>query len=154
MNDLESNHKKGTKQTYDTTLSNFDNVWHEPTDVTSLEANRSEVCVGNLNQLILHLTTSDTYGTNRSLCILLIYLIDSKFSKTFITTYKSFTSSWVFLEKLKEVYDTPAAMPKEKRLPIQIRVGIVVKHWIETQIDDFDDELIASSVFVLSAVVD
>jgi hypothetical protein len=46
------------------------------------------------------------------------------------------------LEKLKQRYAVPDTVASNRALPIQLRVSIVLKHWVETQLDDFDEDLI------------
>jgi len=81
-----------------------------------------------LNQLILKLVDSTSY--------------DSKFMKTFIITYQSIISPWVFFRKLRELFNTSPKIPKEKGIHIQFRVIVILKHWVENQLDDLDDDLI------------
>jgi hypothetical protein len=61
--------------------------------------------------------------------------------KTFITTYRSFTSPEELLNKLIQRYHVPEEHA-DKRLPIQLRICNVLKHWIETQYGDFSEDLI------------
>lgn len=68
--------------------------------------------------------------------------LDNKFLKTFIITYQSFTTPWLLFEKLKQRYQVPGVVPEKVRNLIQLRVTIVLKHWAETQIDDFDDTIL------------
>eukprot|EP01114_Cavostelium_apophysatum_P015112 TRINITY_DN4053_c0_g1_i1.p1 TRINITY_DN4053_c0_g1~~TRINITY_DN4053_c0_g1_i1.p1 ORF type:complete len:816 (+),score=199.17 TRINITY_DN4053_c0_g1_i1:322-2448(+) len=104
------------------------NVWEEKCDIAVMDANAAEIKVGNLNQLILKLTSPVSY--------------DSKFMKVFITTYQSFTSPWVLFQKLLEVYHAPSNTPKDTLTHIQFRVMVVLKYWVENQLDDFDDDLV------------
>jgi len=82
---------------------------------------------GNLNSLVLQLTSVESF--------------DSSFQKSFITTYRSFTTPEKLWSKLLERYRIPDSYKKDKT-QIQLRVAIILKYWIETQIRDFDDMLI------------
>jgi hypothetical protein len=80
--------------------------------------------------------------------------------KTFITTYRSFANPWQLFDKLVQRYNTPKEVPKEKALPIKLRVSgiesyicssavsshvwlfaVVIKYWVENHFDDFEDQL-------------
>ena len=69
------------------------------------------------------------------------FLKDNKFLKTFITTYQSFTEPWTLFEKLKQRYNVPENSENNPAL-IQLRVSIVLKYWVENQLDDFDEDLV------------
>lgn len=56
-------------------------------------------------------------------------------------TYQSFTDPYTFFEKLKQRYNVPSELEK-RAIPIQLRLSIVLKHWVETQLDDFDEDLV------------
>lgn len=82
--------------------------------------------------------------------------------KTFLTTYQSFTTPAKLLEKLIQRYPFflnfkflknifsfilkmftfNSPLNKDKMKQIQLRVSIVLKHWVESQFKDFDDALI------------
>lgn len=105
------------------------NLWDEPLDILEVTGNsKDDIKLGSFNQLVTKLTSDTSY--------------DNKFLKTFITTYQSFTEPWTLLEKLKQRYQVPDTIEKGKCLAIQLRVSIVLKHWVENQLDDFDEDLI------------
>jgi len=83
-----------------------------------------------LNQLLLLLTSETNY--------------DSKFMKTFITTYQSFASPGLLFTKLIERFNVPDWYSKDRQkiLTIQQRVIVVLKYWIENQSSDFDQDVI------------
>lgn len=85
---------------------------------------------GTLNKLIQVLTSAQNF--------------DNTFLKTFITTYRSFTTPWVLLSKLIERFNVPKDKePDEKNvMAIQLRVAVVIKHWVVTQFYDFDEDLV------------
>jgi len=73
--------------------------------------------------------------------------------KTFITTYQSFTTPETFLNKIIQRYQVPVSVmessnldPQEwrnqKLLPIQLRAYNVLKMWVDTRLNDFDESLI------------
>eukprot|EP01094_Clydonella_sp_ATCC50884_P020725 TRINITY_DN4364_c0_g1_i1.p1 TRINITY_DN4364_c0_g1~~TRINITY_DN4364_c0_g1_i1.p1 ORF type:complete len:880 (-),score=376.47 TRINITY_DN4364_c0_g1_i1:260-2899(-) len=85
---------------------------------------------GTLNLLVIALTSDKNYDTN--------------FISTFITTYRSFTTPSELFAKLLERFEVPEqklANPS-RSTAIQWRVAVVIKHWVETQFYDFDDDLI------------
>ena len=63
------------------------------------------------------------------------------FMKTFITTYRSFTSPEVLLRKLISRFRVPDDHERE-RIPIQLRTCNILRQWIDTQYNDFNDDLI------------
>jgi len=82
-----------------------------------------------LNQIILKLTNDET--------------VDAEFLSMFFSTYLSFTSPLVVLQKLLQRYHVPSGkVPEERATTIRLRVGIVIKYWIENQFDDFDKQTI------------
>jgi len=70
--------------------------------------------------------------------------VDNNFISTFITTYRSFTSPRKLFSKLLERFEAPevALADRSRATAIQWRVAVVIKHWVETQFYDFDDDLI------------
>ncbi|KYQ92724.1 Ras guanine nucleotide exchange factor [Tieghemostelium lacteum] len=92
---------------------------------------------GTLNQLIIKLTNE----SNSEL----------KFTKTFITTYRSFTTGEIFLMKLIQRYFIPNLKPhlipalqfKTKfQNPIQLRVLNVLRLWVDNYIGDFTPKMV------------
>eukprot|EP01133_Synstelium_polycarpum_P017183 gene17183-20472_t len=83
-----------------------------------------------LNQLVLILTSESNY--------------DSKFLKTFITTYQSFAPPRLLFTKLLERYTVPEwyTTNKPKISTIQQRVIVILKYWIVNQSSDFDQDLV------------
>jgi len=110
---------------FDSTQSN---LWSETVNIEDLEQNKEEIRLGNLNQLIRKLTSDTNY--------------DNKFLRTFTTTYQSFTTPWIFFEKLKQCYNVPEHFSKDKANQLRLKVVIVLKYWVENQLDDFDDDLV------------
>jgi len=113
---------------FEATSDEGENIWQDPT-ADELESD-DDVKLGSLNQLVVKLTSPIRY--------------DSKFLNTFIATYRSFTNPWTLLEKLKQRFNVPNTTnrSKENIVAIQLRVAIVLKYWVENQVDDFDDELV------------
>ena len=64
--------------------------------------------------------------------------------KTFITTYRSFASPSRLLEKLIQRYNAPTTISQQEKENLRLRVGVVIKYWVENQFIDFDDNLVAS----------
>ena len=48
-------------------------------------------------------------------------------SKCFVTTYQSFTTSYVLLQKVLQRYDVPADVPADAAARVRLRVGVFVK---------------------------
>jgi hypothetical protein len=71
-------------------------------------------------------------------------LIDSEFQKTFITTYQSFTTPYVCLQKLIQRYNTPPKFPKDRATKVKLKITVVLKYWIENQFEDFDSRTVSA----------
>jgi len=100
------------------------NLWLEQ---SQLLRNTDEILGGTLNQIILYLTGESA---------------DQLFIKTFLLTYQSFTDPYNLLEKLEQCYaGPPTGPPPPNFIKIKMRVGVVLKCWIEMQFDDFDPAL-------------
>jgi hypothetical protein len=98
----------------------------------------------SLNQLIETLTSEEYLGKLFPISWIDSCFVDSKFMKTFITTYQSFMTPVQLLDKLMQRFNVPSdKIPKEKVSQIQLRVGIVLKYWLENQGQDFTAGLIA-----------
>ncbi|KAH3732796.1 Ras guanine nucleotide exchange factor [Pelomyxa schiedti] len=69
-------------------------------------------------------------------------IIEPSFLMTFATTFCSFTTPLKLFDKLLERYNVPPEKPDLKKI-VQMRVIIFIKHWVESQFDEFDDELLA-----------
>ncbi len=65
------------------------------------------------------------------------------YMQAFIATMHSFSNSSTVLSRLLERFDCPATIPAAERDAIQVRVPLVLKYWIETQPDDFDDTMLS-----------
>ena len=61
--------------------------------------------------------------------------------KSFITTYRSFTTPDILLQKIIQRYHVPDEFG-QKRLVIQLRCANFLKQWVETSFADFDDAFI------------
>ena len=88
--------------------------------------------IGSLNLLVQKLTEIDSG-------------VDRNFLKTFITTYRSFTTPHQLFAKLLERYHIPDDLKYEdssRANKTQLRVAVVIKYWLDTQFYDFDDNLI------------
>ncbi|EGG20928.1 Ras guanine nucleotide exchange factor [Cavenderia fasciculata] len=112
--------------------ADFINVWDEQKQLKDQIPNISTTTglKATLNQLVILLTSDSNY--------------DSKFLKTFITTYQSFASPNLLFTKLVERYTVPEwyTTNKQKITTIQQRVIVVLKYWIVNQSSDFDQELV------------
>lgn len=115
-------------------------VWKEPPDSSAniMLDTDGKLKAGNLNKLIERLTMASEQ--------------DITFQKTFVTTYRSFTTPEAFFRKLRQRFNMdiphlpPSVSPSEYRklfiLPVQLRVINVMRQWIDTSIFDMDDALI------------
>ena len=116
-------------------------IYDEVTNETNiLFTDTGEIKAATLNQLILKLTTDDSKDSSLHL----------KFLKTFLLTYRSFTTPEILLEKLMQRYAVPIPegvnMPdflKNVQQPIRLRVCNVIKQWVERYFFDFNDSLIS-----------
>lgn len=114
-------------------------IWAETSeaDEVSLEA----ITSATLNRLVELLTapqTTDAADRTRTLPAACFDCVcanrgrhaDLRFTKTFLMTYRSFTTSERVLAKLAQRYNVPPAFAA-KRTPIQLRVVNVLSSWIE-----------------------
>ncbi|EGC31783.1 hypothetical protein DICPUDRAFT_99093 [Dictyostelium purpureum] len=137
-----------TKKTVDTSIwieeeKEFINV-HYINNTNSEDKNYKTIKHASLNQLILKLT-SETHT-------------ELKFAKTFITTYRSFTTAEIFLSKLIQRYFTPNLRNitphifiQKIQTPIQLRVLNVLRLWIEQYPADFHKEILKTLTSFLNA---
>lgn len=101
-------------------------IWDEPTsDEGRVVCTENGLKSATLNKLIIHTTAS----------------LDMNRMKTFITTYRSFTTPEVLLDKLIQRYHVPESSGEEP-LPIQLRCCNALKHLIETQYEDFSEQFL------------
>ncbi|EFA76205.1 Ras guanine nucleotide exchange factor [Heterostelium album PN500] len=84
---------------------------------------------GTLNKLIESLTSEKPYDI-------------SKFTKTFLLTYLSFTSARKLLEKLIQRYTVPDDKDQSFKIKVQVRVASFMKTWVERNYADFDPALL------------
>ena len=74
--------------------------------------------------------------------------------KTFVTTYRSFTSPSILLSKIIQLYNVPAnKFPEEKKIQIQLRCANLLKQWVDSSYSDFSEndlEELSSFINVLS----
>jgi son of sevenless-like protein len=105
------------------------NIWDETLKNGQVrELNPEEVRKrGTLNELV-EILCSDTR-------------IDNTLMRTFLTTYRAFTTPTELFEKLVQRWHCPPVVPSDRARAIQLRVGITLKYWIEHQSRDFDAEL-------------
>ena len=120
------------------------NIWDEGPDTvdnisySSGADSSKELLAGTLNKLVEKLTLSDENNDSSELM---------DFVKTFILTYKSFTTPLEFLRKLIERYHVPrqrAVFPnfedfERQRVKVQLRVSNVLNQWTKKYAFDFTD---------------
>ncbi|KAF2074459.1 hypothetical protein CYY_004241 [Polysphondylium violaceum] len=106
------------------------NIWEEPSDSDEniiyggTGQQTQSIEAGTLNKLIIHLTSKNTH--------------DLMFMKTLLMTYSSYTTAATLLKKLFERFQVPEGIIDEKeKLSIQLRVGNVIKYWVEHHYEDF-----------------
>lgn len=116
-----------------------DHIWNENTQLVFVrENNRFVVRAGNLNQLVVHLTSPLDNAADA--------LSGSDFYKTFMMTLQTFTEPEIFVKKMVERYDVPPCpdginyvnYESDVRNPVQMRVCNVFKKWI---INRYDQDL-------------
>jgi len=66
----------------------------------------------------------------------------SKALKTFVISSPSFSTPSVMLHKFIDRFNVPDTYREQDKNIIRIRVGVLLKYWIESQFDEFDDHLI------------
>eukprot|EP01119_Soliformovum_irregulare_P016088 TRINITY_DN4627_c0_g1_i1.p1 TRINITY_DN4627_c0_g1~~TRINITY_DN4627_c0_g1_i1.p1 ORF type:complete len:1122 (-),score=370.58 TRINITY_DN4627_c0_g1_i1:3-3107(-) len=112
--------------------------WDEPDDENYIVKEVSEngsvrIRAATLDKLIVQLTCTQ---------------LDMKFQRTFLLTYRSFTTPEIFLTKLEQRFNMKVPkLPNKVSTaeyftstiqPIQLRVIGVLKSWIESSFEDFD----------------
>ena len=115
----------------DDLVPDIDYIWDEPEESDGrviFTENGEGIKCATLNKLIANLTNSSA--------------TDMNFTKTFITTFRSFTTPEILLRKLIQRYRVPENH-SESDLPIKLRVCNALKHWVDSQFQDFNDDLLA-----------
>ncbi|KAJ6230896.1 ras guanine nucleotide exchange factor i-related [Anaeramoeba flamelloides] len=114
------------------------NIWDEgPDSENNIIIENELIKAGTLNKLIEKLTPPDRQKGYPD------------YMKTFLMCYQSFTTPQQVLSKLIERYHMPKRSDqtytefKKHRKFIQMRVGNVLKKWIEDHFSDFNDRLIS-----------
>jgi len=113
----------------DNYVPDVDPIWEEPVSDEGrliFSSDGNSIRRGTLNKLITRLT--DDLNVN--------------FMKTFITTYRSFTTPHLLLKKIIQRYHVPTKLNEDKTV-IQLRCSNLLKHWVETSYADFDEEFFA-----------
>merc|ERR1712137_1508019 len=102
-------------------------IWEEPAsgEGRALYTDKGDLRCSTLNKLIIHITAN----------------LDMNRMKTFITTYRSFTTPETLLTKVIQRYHVPKNAGVDA-LPIQLRCCNSLKYLIETQYEDFGDSFI------------
>lgn len=98
----------------------------------------SKIKTGTLNQLVSYLTSDQK--------------IDNAFLRTFVCTYRSFSTPVQLLEKLQERFTVPPHLQIGREEAIQLRVCVTLKYWVQNQFPDFDDALIVRLFAFLNQV--
>lgn len=68
--------------------------------------------------------------------------IDPVFYQTFITTYLSFCSSSLLVNKLIERYNVPESLDSQQILIIRSKISSFLKDWLETNPEDLTVKLL------------
>ncbi|GAM22409.1 hypothetical protein SAMD00019534_055840 [Acytostelium subglobosum LB1] len=84
---------------------------------------------GTLNKLIESLTSEKPYD-------------NSKYTRTFLMTYLSFTTTHKLFDKLVQRYTVPEEKDHSFRVKVQVRVASFLKSWVERNFGDLDNKLI------------
>eukprot|EP00011_Vannellida_sp_DIVA3-517-6-12_P012909 CAMPEP_0114606058 /NCGR_PEP_ID=MMETSP0168-20121206/1369_1 /TAXON_ID=95228 ORGANISM="Vannella sp., Strain DIVA3 517/6/12" /NCGR_SAMPLE_ID=MMETSP0168 /ASSEMBLY_ACC=CAM_ASM_000044 /LENGTH=1173 /DNA_ID=CAMNT_0001816917 /DNA_START=278 /DNA_END=3796 /DNA_ORIENTATION=- len=113
------------------------NIWTEAD--SPAKSKGSKVKLGTLNQLVSYLTSDEK--------------IDNAFLRTFVCTYRSFSTPVQLLEKLQERFAVPDTLAAREKA-IQLRVCVTLKYWVQNQFPDFDDSLIIRLFTFLNHVED
>eukprot|EP01119_Soliformovum_irregulare_P008636 TRINITY_DN2173_c0_g2_i1.p1 TRINITY_DN2173_c0_g2~~TRINITY_DN2173_c0_g2_i1.p1 ORF type:complete len:1338 (+),score=458.05 TRINITY_DN2173_c0_g2_i1:150-4016(+) len=102
-------------------------VWQED-KMKPIFDEKEELKAASFNYIVTKLTSEDS--------------VDTQFRQTFMITYQSFSTPSAFLEKLLQRYEVPSRIPEDKKTTIRLRVGIILKYWIENQFEDLDTKSI------------
>lgn len=105
----------------------------------------------SLNKLIIRLT--DERGH------------DPVHQRTFLTTYRSFTTPETFLKKLQQRYHVPRVIKGMEKIgdedwerkiktPIQLRVLNVIRDWVKNHFQDFNERLLQELMAFLDSIED
>jgi len=109
-------------------------IWHENAQPLFEEGTAAGAAAalkaGTLNHIVQRVTSDQSY--------------DNHFLFTLITMHKSFCTSQELFSKLVERYHVPPGAVASNRIAaIRLKVGIVIKYWVESQFADFDQWLLA-----------
>ena len=110
-------------------------IWEEPTSSIiytkeTKQLEKKKVRAASLNNLVIEITNENNY--------------DRHFMKTFLATYRSFSTPAQLLTKLMERFNVPSSFKENISSQIKLRVGIVTKYWVENQFFDFDTQVLST----------
>ena len=104
------------------------NIWDEPAEGNlSLDADGMIKCA-TLNKLVELISSQRT---------------EMSLVQTFLTTYQSFATPELLFSKLLERFTVPDRIPDAEATLIQMKVGNVLRKWIESCIGDFSPDLMS-----------
>lgn len=113
-------------------------ITHKNQTLRKLEPNNSIIAAATLNKLVAKLTDESS--------------VDFEFLKSFLATYRSFTTPEELWIKLQERYDVPLWLPTSDLskdaykqfviVPIRLRVANVIGQWISSYWSDINFELL------------
>eukprot|EP01119_Soliformovum_irregulare_P012940 TRINITY_DN3396_c0_g1_i2.p1 TRINITY_DN3396_c0_g1~~TRINITY_DN3396_c0_g1_i2.p1 ORF type:complete len:830 (+),score=240.76 TRINITY_DN3396_c0_g1_i2:51-2540(+) len=112
------------------TASSSDMIWSECLGLKSsdcIEVREDGHKLTTLNRLVFKLTSSE---------------YDNQLVKTFLMTYRSFTTPWGLLEKFQELNEFPKNFSAQEITLRRQKMLMVLKHWFNWTLDDFDDDLL------------
>lgn len=87
-----------------------------------------EIKAATLNKLVERMATHQSND----------FAVAVNFMKTFLMTYKSFTTPEKLLNKLLQRYNVPKHIPEEEKQRIHIRILNVLRKWVEDYYTDFE----------------
>jgi RasGEF domain/RasGEF N-terminal motif len=118
------------------TTADWRNFWTEPGGKKGKflwevpEKKGADMKKASLNALVQTLTSDKVYSQD--------------FTKAFLRTYQSFATPRLLIAKLAERFNVPPkTLPDSRVQAIRLRIVVALKHWVETQFFDFDDDTIA-----------
>lgn len=123
------NHDKFELVEIDHTLETQEkNIWEINFEKEFRRDEKGEVLSGSINSLVIYLTHEDEH--------------DLDYTRTFLYTYRSFTTPDTLLKKLKERMQVPEDLDEVVKQKIKQRVIIAFKNWIEFYSTRYSDGLL------------
>merc|ERR1712137_1211 len=104
------------------------NIWNEPEEGTLSYDNENQIKYATFNKLVELISSNNT---------------EMSLVQMFLVTYQSFATPELLFSKLLERFNVPDRIPQSEAMVIRVKVGNVLRKWIENCFDDFSPELVS-----------